>query len=391
MPAAYLICVLYAALGVLYAPGVPALLAFGFIAVSASPLLLTWSAARREPALPHPAPGLLGYWLLLGLGGLNLWLLLRGLDVGLAEVLTTEGFVRAAATATTRRYEDQGSSGNPVLLSLSLFLMYRVGAASHLLTRWKIALAFVPMLLYTLLSTEKWPLFLSFSFFLLGIFAALAPAAALARVARYVLLFVALGGALAGLALVLRGFDGDALELPAQLLHYVLAPFPAFGQWWAGQAPDQCCSGGATSLIGIADQLGWVRREAGVFAENAVVYGSETNIYTAWRYLVQDFGDLGPLALNLALALAYLASRQIGWPIATRALRGFVLCCALLSLNVTPFVHNSVALAIVIALSYSAWVQWRRAAPPFASAHEPTRTVRLRPRQGQPAAQAAHR
>ena len=358
MGSAFVICVFYALAGCLYAPGLEALVALAFISVSAAPLLWAARASAALPALPHPAPSQALFWLLIALGLFNLVLIAWGLDRDPAELLNPEGFVLLAAEATARRYQDEGSSGNPVVLALSLFLIYRVGAAADRLARWRQVLAFVPILAYTLLSTEKWPMFLAGAFYLFGMFAAFKEAQALRRAARVALLFVALGFVLAGVALILRGFDGDMLELPAQLLHYVLAPFPALGHWLMTTAPEQCCGAGIHTFIGAANQLGLARREAGVFAENFQIYGQETNIFSAWRYLVQDFSLLGPLAINGLAALVCLRCLALYQLAAARAIKGLLIAAALLSLNVTPFVHNSVSLAVVLALAYSASLGW---------------------------------
>ena len=223
---------------------------------------------------------------------------------------------------------------------------------------WRVfqVLAFVPMLLYTLLSTEKWPMFLAGAFYISGVFAGFAEREALRARRGWLWCSGAIGFGLAGVALVMRGFDGDLLELPAQLLHYVLAPFPALGHWLMGPAADNCCGLGVSTFIGAANQLGLAQRDAGVFADNFTIYGEETNIYTAWRYLVQDFSVAGPATINLLLALLCLRCLDCGLMPVARSIQGLVVLASTLSLNVTPFVHNSVSLATVLAIGFSAAV-----------------------------------
>lgn len=355
MVAAFLICLFYALAGVLYAPGLQSLTALVFISMSAAPLLLAAGRSFVAPAVQHPRPTALFFMIVFGLGFLNLVVIAVGLERDPLELLSFEGFVLTAAAATTNRYVDQGASGNPLLMALSLFLLYRVGASSDRLPRWQQLLAFVPVLLYTLLSTEKWPLFLAGAFYIAGMFSAFTERQALTRLVRVSAVFAVLGLILAGSAQFMRGFDGDVLEVPAMLLHYVLAPFPALGSWLIGNASDYCCSLGKFTFIGAANQLGIVHREAGVFTDNYVIYDLETNIYSSWRYLIQDFSVAGPVLINTCIALLYLRCQEQGFLAAGRVIRGLMVLSALFSLSVTPFVHNSVALATTLSLAYSAF------------------------------------
>lgn len=356
MVGAFLICVTYALAGLAYAPGADGLMALVFIAASASPLLLAGRATLHLPAVRHPTPSIVLYSLLWALGMLNLAVIAIGLGRSPLELLEPESFVLAAAEATARRYTEESGSGNPLLLATSLLLLYWVGATADRVWRLFQVLAFVPLLLYTLLSTEKWPMFLAGAFYISGVFAGFGQRDALRRTARVAVVFGAFGFGLAGVALVMRGFDGDLLELPAQLLHYVLAPFPALGHWLMGPASDSCCGLGLYTFIGAANQLGLTQREAGVFADNFTIYGEETNIYSAWRYLVQDFSVIGPALINLVLALTCLRCLDRDLAPVARGIQGFVVLAATLSLAVTPFVHNSVALATALAIGFSAAV-----------------------------------
>lgn len=359
MKAAFLICVSYAVLGVMYAPGLYSLTAFVFVGVSCLPLLVGALYESPSGMNVHRAPGPLLFWGLFALGLLNLAVIAMSVGRSPAELLSTAGFVATATASTIKRYEEQGSSGNPIMVALSLFLIYRLGAADGAVSARRKVLGFVPLVLYSLLSTEKWPMFLAGVFFLSGLFISRPYHIARRAALRYVTIFLALGGGLAGLALVLRGLDGDLMDLPAPLLHYVLAPYPALGFWLLNHSIHQGCSFGALTFVGPLDALGLVRRAAGVYAENFVIYGRETNIYTAWRYLVQDFSPVAPFLLNLGLALAFIASRGIRGHAARVAISGFLTMSAFLSLNMTPFVHNSTTLAMVLALAYSVTMTFR--------------------------------
>lgn len=353
MKATFLISVSYAILGYFYAPGVHTFVALVFILISCTPFIVGALYEPQSGVNMHRAPGPMLFWGVFALGLVNLAIIAAGVDKSPVEILSTDGFAFIAAASTAKRYGEQGSSGSPILLVLSLLLVYRIGASDTAVSAWRKVLGFVPLLLYSLLSTEKWPMFLAGGFFLSGLFISRPYYEARGVALRYAMTFMVLGFGLAGLALLLRGFDRDLIELPEQLLHYVLAPYPALGSWLIAEAAHQCCTLGALSFIGPLDALGLVHREAGIYTENFSIYGLETNIYTAWRYLVQDFSLIGPFLLNSVMASLFIAFRKIRWHPASLAVTGFSIISALLSLNVTPFVHNTTALAMVLALTYS--------------------------------------
>lgn len=353
MNAAFSICISLAALGALYAPGIYTAASFVFIALSCLPLFL---AGLCEPAFEddaHRPPGPALFWGLVALGLANLAVVARSVERSPSEILSAQGFVSIAVASTTKRYLEGGSSGNPVVMALSLFLLYRLGAADSSVRGWRKAMGFLPLLLYTLLTTEKWAMFLSGIFFLSGLFVSRPFGAAARSAFRYLVLFVLLGGGLAAGAMLLRGGEAELRELPVILFYYVLAPYSAMGHWLVEEASLGSLSFGALTFVGPLDALGLTHREAGVYTVNFGLYGMETNIYTAWRYLVEDFSLFGPFLLNLALALLFFLFCTVGRPAAARAVAGFAIFCAFLSLNVTPFVHNSVAFGMALSLAYT--------------------------------------
>lgn len=363
MIAAFLICTCYAFFGFLYSPSEFTIFALIFIVISASPLLLAGRASIKLPAVDHnsPSAGIICIGVFIGFSNLALIAISAGYSV--VDLLDPNGFVLIAADSTTKRYTEGGSSGNPVLLAISLTLCYSVGASAQRLSVISKFSPFIPTILYTLLSTEKWPTFLGGAFYIVGVFAGQSEASAMRKIVRTLLLFSFLGLALGVLALIMRGYEGDLLLIPAQLLHYILAPFHALGYWLTVKGGDLAWGGlGRYTFIGIATQLGVITRDAGVYSENVTIYGIETNIYSSWRYLVEDWSVVGPVSINLALSLIFLLLIHLKFIRAAHLLRCFLILCAVLSLNVTPFVHNSVSLAAFLALSltYLQDISWRK-------------------------------
>jgi len=81
-----------------------------------------------------------------------------------------------------------------------------------------------------------------------------------------------------------------------KIVSYAFGHLPAFDAWFSTQSlvPDSLTFGGKL-LFGITNFLGIMSREDGLFQEMAVVSvaGDETNVYTLFRILVEDFGVLG--------------------------------------------------------------------------------------------------
>jgi hypothetical protein len=99
----------------------------------------------------------------------------------------------------------------------------------------------------------------------------------------------------------------------------------------------------------------------------------ETNIFTAWRYWVQDFSLIGPLVLIGCFAVAY---RYFLLNSCYRICLGLLILLTLstlLQINTTLFVHNSVTLAALICPLLTCAFLFK--------AHESPRTVHLQPRQ----------
>lgn len=350
MISAYIIFVFYALLGFVYAPGMDAFLALIFIAASCTPFLFVGLYSRIESKKVYKQPGLLTLYGLVLLGMINLLIIAGNVDKGYIDLLSLEGFASIAGESTENRYTNQAASGNPIVLAFSLLLLYMVGVVEKEIAAWKILLAFIPVMLYTASTTEKWPLFLGGIFFLSGLFVCNTDRIALRRSINYILGFALFGFTVVGIALAFRGFAGGVIDGISLVLHYLLAPYPAFGNWLSQSAIEQCCNLGELTFVGPLDALGYIERQAGVHEVNYEIYGLETNIYTAFRYLVQDFSILGPFLLNLFISLLY---GIVNYRPISAMIRAFVIFCALLSVNVTPFVHNSVLLAVLFSLFYS--------------------------------------
>ena len=86
---------------------------------------------------------------------------------------------------------------------------------------------------------------------------------------------------------------------------------PAFDIWFDRQpllSTDLTCGG--KFFMGITNYLGIVERKSGIYDEfvDISLYGDQTNVYTIFRILIEDFGIIGTLIFFLLLG--YFAQRM---------------------------------------------------------------------------------
>lgn len=362
MALCYAITVLLATCGVIYGDfSEPSLLAFIFIAISASPLLIGSIGLAKPSQARTSDPQWMSFFrcvfLLLALT--NVALLIHGHGFSIPEVMTRQGLFELAGKATVERYTLGTTQGNPILVAAT-FVSAFLWARSSLPSAISITLGLAPAAIYSVLSTEKWPFYCTISFFMTSILAGQRPASRSPSIATFGLPIASVAIIVSALSLVTRsGNDNsDNLYLAATsfgstIAHYFFAQYEAFGIWLSSHYLD-CCSGGRYSFTGITSLLGLDTRQQGVFADNVVIHGVETNIYTAWRYLVQDFSIFGPTVIVLAYAGAYRYCVQHAMNRPAAALFTLLGITTFLQINTTIFVHNSVALAAFVCATISA-------------------------------------
>ena len=102
-------------------------------------------------------------------------------------------------------------------------------------------------------------------------------------------------------------FDVDTLSVVLQkFVSYAFGHLPAFDNWASSQniMPDNLTFGGKL-FFGITNFLGLMHREQGLYEEFSVISagGDETNVYTLFRILVDDFGFIGSLMFFVLLGI----------------------------------------------------------------------------------------
>ncbi|MEJ7759196.1 MAG: O-antigen polymerase [Gemmatimonadaceae bacterium] len=242
---------------------------------------------------------------------------LTGSGIPLTEVLNLERLVVVSNQLYVARYAETGAPSPPAISQALLPFVYlapAVGGTLFILRNerlWKTLclFSFVPAIIVTILQTTKAAVLFSLSLWLAGYFSArlrfgrlsvftwphLLVAAALTSVVTA--FFFAIGLA--------RMASTDVALLNIVLVKLVTAAFghmTVFSQWLAeytSQPLDP--SFGKVTFAGPLEMLGYQQRIPGIFS-NAIdlIVGESSNIYTAFRPLIQDFSIPGAL---LVLAL----------------------------------------------------------------------------------------
>jgi oligosaccharide repeat unit polymerase len=130
-------------------------------------------------------------------------------------------------------------------------------------------------------------------------------------------------------------FSGAAPRAASQVfLHlrkYLLGGVPAFSNWFQTkpQFPDTKHAPGYYTFMGVFDNLGIESRTTGAYSEYLFLApGESTNVFTAFRGLVTDFGEVGTFILFLAIGLAGgVAVKRAGLP----ALCAYILIASFLA------------------------------------------------------------
>lgn len=100
-------------------------------------------------------------------------------------------------------------------------------------------------------------------------------------------------------------FDADTFYTASgTMISYGLGHLPAFDMWYVGYEENltELTFSGKT-FYGITNTLGVLSREQGVFTTMYQVssHGDETNVFTAFRFFVEDFGTIGSFVYLLAI------------------------------------------------------------------------------------------
>ena len=351
MKLVFYIFVGYAFLGYLYYPSQYSFFSLCLIFFYSLPLLISGILTKDQIYSKYLIVKPLIFWVVIILGFVNLSIIANSTNYSFLDIFSLEGVINIAQKSTELRYNSYAivHSGNPILLALTLWLIFRVGTTTRLIKVYLQILSFLPLFLYTLLTTEKWPTFLGITFFITGIILANEKKSYI-KILKSKIKYAVIIVFIMVLSMIFRGFNGSIYNVSDMIFHYIFAQYNSLGYWYLEMEITDL-SFGKNTFIGPLNFLKIVGRDAGVFKEVVELNGMESNIYTAFRYLIQDFGIFGPFFINLSISIFYVITFFINKYNSLNSItKGFMIFTALLSMNTTPFVHNSVMFGMIICL-----------------------------------------
>ncbi|HUA14859.1 MAG TPA: O-antigen polymerase [Verrucomicrobiae bacterium] len=156
----------------------------------------------------------------------------------------------------------------------------------------------------------------------------------------------------------LRIFEGgDNVELrldTPRISKYLFGSVPAFCSWFHYMHPEEP-GWGALTFSGVFDLLGIKQREIGVYVDHVTLMGGEeTNIYTMFRGLIEDFTLTGMCCFGILLGVVsgYASRlRQLGAILTLSGCYALLLFSPLISL----FAYNGLILAWVVSALLLGW------------------------------------
>lgn len=104
-------------------------------------------------------------------------------------------------------------------------------------------------------------------------------------------------------------FDKEVVEVISdKFIIYAFGHVPAFDMWFSNNIGELEPTGGVKTFYGITNFLGIAERKAGVFTEHLffgkgnarnILPDTDSNVYTLFRFLLEDFGLIGSLLMLL--------------------------------------------------------------------------------------------
>ncbi|HEY0829508.1 MAG TPA: O-antigen polymerase [Candidatus Dormibacteraeota bacterium] len=352
-----------------------------FVAASCAALLLGgWMARRWVPSRPssstQPAePPFLGWAVaactVLGLIGVADILYSVESSSSATRLLSFDAIVQTIHHLAIAR--NGGTWQEPALARVLTTATYLGPMLSGLMigirrsgsSRWLSLVVFAPSVLITVVLTTKSSLLLPLAlgastYIATSIAAGNSPALSWKRAAWLVGLVVVLAGGfvLVQMARYAGWSSGRPAEVVQSLWQSVFPYLGVFSAWLQanGVSASLHPTFGQYTFAGAFDLLHIRTRVAGLYTEQFVINGSQYNIYTAFRGVIQDF--------TLPGALVFLALVGFGAELAYRRVRagevGFVgllaafYAATLWSFVVDVFIYNTIVLAFAILIGYLA-------------------------------------
>jgi len=231
----------------------------------------------------------------------------------LSQIVSFKILLELNNTAAVSRYTD-GSSSN-IISQITLIFVYLSpllgGYLLPLISRkskiWSY-LTILPPLITTLTQAVKLGFITSIMLFIIGVIVSTyANNKTLMRIRGTtflkIIFYSFLFFAVLFLSMVFRTGKFDIQTIKAigeKFINYAFGHLPAFDLWFSENIESIKPSGGIKTFYGISNFLGIAERKQGIFTEYAIYgknsfSGLKTNVYTVFRFIIEDFGLYGAL------------------------------------------------------------------------------------------------
>lgn len=262
----------------------------------------------------------------LGFGLLNVLQVIQANGFGVSDLFTFKTLLKINATATNMRYtmdEQHDLFSRLTLIFVNLTPLYGGYLVPLLSGKKRIwcYLAILPGLLISLTQAVKLALVTNMVLIVVGIIVssyANNPSffkIKLATVGKITLLGISFFAVLF-LSMMFRAgkFDAGTVQYMSQkFMTYAFGHLPAFDVWFTDNLGQLDPDGGMKTFYGISNFLGLAVRKQGVFTESIYFWkdvhhlipsNMSTNVFTVFRFLLEDFGYVGSFLSMLVTGLA---------------------------------------------------------------------------------------
>ena len=329
---------------IIYSPSLYTIAAFIYISVTLTPFYLIKNSRSIYVHNNYSTYilGLINFTLAAMYG----YTVMQQLGLTAYNFLDIDGIYETAIKASSARYielGDESGNGSPLILSGLLFLSYLIGnnTSKSLL---KIFIALLPFILIAIITTTKFPLLMGIVFYLLGwLTAGNKLQFNLTEKIILILIFIILILILY-VSLYNRGYEEQIIPI---LVNYIFTQYTNFGHWILDSNELHKYGLGSYTFIGPLSYLGILERPSGIFDNGLGQNGLESNIFTAWRFLVEDFGYFGPILINILIVYIFLLLKFYRYNKFLLIIQSFLFISLSISFTTNIFTYNSIFIAFI--------------------------------------------
>lgn len=156
-------------------------------------------------------------------------------------------------------------------------------------------------------------------------------------------------------------------EIQGKFVNYAFGSYYAFNDWFINNVHDLKILGfGVNTFMGIFNLLGLVTREQGVYKIMYTNSPWNTNVYTAFRGILEDYGLIGFLffAFMFGVVTGIVYKKYINRKkLRHMCLLGMCYLFVFFSVLGSPFVYSSLSFVLLVTILFIKWggiVKWRK-------------------------------